>query len=141
MIKYFSMILVGLFLLIQLIPFGKDHQNPPIQSEPKWNAPATKQLFARAYNDCHSHETKWPWYSHVAPISWLTQRDVIEGREYFNVSLWGTQKKNKGDEAAEELEKGKMPPWFYLPTHPEARLSPTERTALTKGLLSTFGGD
>ncbi|UFS62577.1 heme-binding domain-containing protein [Sulfurimonas sp. HSL-3221] len=124
---------------IQIIPFGHDHTNPPVVAEPAWDTPQTRTLFMRACADCHSNETVWPWYSHVAPVSWLVAHDVEEGRENFNVSVWGVQKKNKGYDAAEEVEEDDMPPAVYLPTHPEARLTPEEKTALIAGLKATFG--
>ena len=93
----------------------------------------------RACGDCHSHETKWPWYSHIAPISWLVYRDVQEGRKHFNVSAWGYQRKNEGEEAAKELAEGEMPPLLYLLAHPEARLSAKEKKELIEGLWRTFG--
>jgi mono/diheme cytochrome c family protein len=135
-------IVVGLILaglLIQVIPYGRDHKNPPIVQEPQWDSPQTRELFMRTCGDCHSHETKWPWYSSIAPISWLIMRDVQEGREHFNVSMWGVQKKNKGDEAAEELKDGEMPLAPYLLMHPEARLSDDVKAQLVQGLLNTFG--
>jgi len=126
-------------IAIQLIPYGKNHSTPSVVAEPMWDSPKTRELFVRACADCHSNETKWPWYSNVAPISWLVQYDVEEGREHFNVSMWGIQKKNKGDEAKEELEEGEMPPWFYVLPHPDAKLSESETKELSKGLLATFG--
>jgi hypothetical protein len=66
-------------------------------------------------------------------------RDVDEGREHFNVSMWGIQKKNEGKDAAKEVREGEMPPWFFLPTHPEARLSSTEKQELISGFEKTFG--
>ncbi|MHB8098637.1 MAG: heme-binding domain-containing protein [Sulfuricurvum sp.] len=124
---------------IQFIPYGKDHTNPPIISEPTWDSPRTQELFNNACADCHSHQTKYPWYSNVAPVSWLIARDIQEGREHFNVSAWGQQKKNEGKEAAKEVREGEMPLWFYLPTHPEAQLSDTEKQELITGLEKTFG--
>lgn len=132
-------VLVGLFLAIQLVPYGRDHGNPPVTGTPEWDSPRTRELFFTTCKDCHSHETEWPWYSFVAPMSWLVQHDVDEGREHFNVSAWGQQEENEGDEAAEMLRDGEMPPWFYLPAHPEARLSDADREALIAGLVATFG--
>ncbi|NTU94339.1 MAG: heme-binding domain-containing protein [Chlorobiaceae bacterium] len=126
-------------ILIQLVPFGRNHNNPPVVGTPQWNTPRTEELFNRACKDCHSNETVWPWYSNVAPISWLLQIDVNIGRAKFNVSEWGREGKNEGDEAAEETRKGKMPPWFYLPAHPEAKLTPAEKEELANGLAATFG--
>jgi len=133
------LILVGVFVLIQFIPYGRDHVNPKVVAEPKWDSPQTRALFMRACGDCHSNETKWPWYSNVAPISWSVVHHVEEGREHFNISTWGVQKKNKGDEAAEEVEEGEMPLASYLLAHPEARLSDAEKEALIQGLKNTFG--
>lgn len=137
--KKFVLGLIGLFILIQLLPIGRDHTNPPIEAEPQWDSPKTKALFDRACVDCHSHTTKWPWYSNIAPLSWIISDHVIEGREHFNVSLWGIQKENEGEEAAEELEKGEMPIFGYTITHPEARFSKEEKQRLTEGLEATFG--
>ncbi|MBM3163178.1 MAG: cytochrome C [Chlorobi bacterium] len=124
---------------IQIVPYGRDHQNPPVTGEPAWDSPRTRELFFRACKDCHSNETTWPWYSSIAPASWLAQIDVNIGRKKFNVSEWGRTGKNEGDEAAEEVREGKMPPWFYLPAHPEAKLNDTEKEELTRGLVATFG--
>lgn len=135
-------ILIGTLVLIaaiQFLPFGKEHINPQIVAEPAWDSPQTRTLFMRACGDCHSNETAWPWYSHVAPVSWLVAYDVEEGREHFNISVWGHQKKNKGDEAAKEMEEGEMPPIYYLPAHPEAWLNSEEKSDLIAGLKATFG--
>lgn len=132
-------IFILVVIAIQFIPYGRNHSTPPIVAEPTWDSPQTKKLFNRACADCHSHETKWLWYSNIAPISWLVQYDVEEGREHFNVSMWGVQKKNEGDEAKEEFEEGEMPPWFYIIPHPDAILSESEKKELSNGLLATFG--
>jgi mono/diheme cytochrome c family protein len=131
--------LIGLTILIQFIPYGKDHVNPSIISEVKWDSPKTKSLFMKACADCHSYETKWPWYSNVAPVSWFIYHDVEEGREHFNVSAWGHQEENEGNEAAETIEEGEMPMKAYLLAHPEARLSAEEKKSLILGLKNTFG--
>ena len=137
--KKFLIITLLLLIAIQFIPYGKNHTNPPVIAEPKWDSPQTRTLFMRACGDCHSHETKWPWYSNIAPVSWLVYHDVVEGREHFNISAWGHQKKNEGDEAAEELEEGEMPLKPYLLAHPEARLNKQEKALLIEGLKKTFG--
>lgn len=131
---------VGLGLAIQLIPYGRTHDNPPVSREPAWDRPVTRELFFRACRDCHSNQTEWPWYSQIAPASWLVQRDVDKGRSHFNVSEWG-RPDNHGDEAADMVRKGEMPPWFYLPAHPEARLSRADEANLIDGLLATFPED
>lgn len=132
------LILVG--GVIQFVPYGRDHSNPPISGEPQWDSPRTQELFERTCGNCHSNKTTWPWYSSIAPVSWLVQHDVDEAREHFNVSMWGTQQRNKGSDAAEELREGEMPPWVYLLGHPEAKLNDSEKAELVNGLIATFGG-
>src|ERR1700674_2739250 len=82
-------IAVVLFGLIQLVPIGVSVTNPPVVSEPNWDSPQTRALAQRACFDCHSNETIWPWYSRVAPVSWLLASDVIQGRSRLNFSTWG----------------------------------------------------
>lgn len=141
MFKKASLVIFIVLVVIQFIPYGREHLNPEVRSEPQWDSPQTKALFKRACMDCHSNETVWPWYSHVAPVSWSVQHHVDEGREHFNVSMWGVQEENEGDEAAEELREGEMPLFGYLMAHPEARLSDDEREKLIRGLVATFGDE
>ena len=131
--------LVGAFALIQLVPYGRAHANPPAQVQPQWQGAQTQTLFARACADCHSNATKWPWYSNVAPVSWLVQQHVEEGRQKFNVNVPGFGR--AADEAAGTVKDGSMPHWTYLPMHPEARLSAAEKQSLIRGLQATFGGE
>ena len=128
-------------IVSQIVPYGHAHQNPPVTSEPAWDSPETRTLFFRTCRDCHSNETVWPWYSNVAPVSWLVTSDVNEGREHLNVSEWDRTEEHHGDEAAEMVEKDEMPLWFYLPLHPEARLSPADKKRLIQGLERTFGSE
>jgi mono/diheme cytochrome c family protein len=138
-IKKIVVLLVMVFGLIQIVPYGREHSNPEIQGEPKWDSVETKELFNRACADCHSNETKWPWYSNIAPISWLVTHDVEKGREHFNVSMWGMQKKNEGDEAVEEIDEGDMPLFVYVLNHSEAKLSDEDKKVFIDGLKKTFG--
>lgn len=137
--KVLTVVLVVL-ILIQLIP-GPSHVNPPVTGTPQWDSPRTEELFKRTCANCHSNETTWPWYSTIAPLSWLIDLDVKVGRSKLNVSEWGRPGKNDGDEAAGELRHGKMPPWFYMPAHPEAKLTAAEKDELIKGLAATFGDE
>ncbi len=132
-----AMIGVGLFAVAQLVPYGRAHTNPPRLAEPEWDSPDTRTLFFRACRDCHSNETSWPWYSFVAPASWLVQSDVDEARSHLNVSEWGHGKQH-GDEAAGMVRDGEMPPWYYRPLHPSGRLSPAELEIFIAGLERTF---
>ena len=124
--------LLVFFIIIQLIPFGRQHSNPPVIQEPKWDSPQTRELAQRACFDCHSNETVWLWYSNIAPVSWLVQRDVNEGREKLNFSDWGRAREK--DEIIEVIQEGEMPMPIYLIMHPEARLSAAEKEALISGL-------
>ena len=85
------------FGLIQLVPTGVSFTNPPVMSEPKWDSPQTRALAQRACFDCHSNETAWPWYTHIAPVSWLTAHDVIDGRSRLNFSTWGQPTSGRGE--------------------------------------------
>jgi mono/diheme cytochrome c family protein len=138
MIKKLAIALAALVVLIQFVPYGRDKTNPPVVAEPRWDSAQTRETFRRACIDCHSNETRWPWYSHVAPVSWFLQRHIDKGRSEFNVSRWGTGE-NEGDEAAENVREREMPLRSYLWGHPEARLSDAERTAFAAGLAATFG--
>ena len=109
---------------IQLIPVNRT--NPPVTGEIE----APQEVMAilhRSCFDCHSNETKWPWYSYVAPASWLVAKDVRDGRRHINFSEWrdynSKQKKHKQEECGEMVAIGEMPLWFYLPLHSESNLS------------------
>lgn len=130
-------LLVGL-LLIQLVPYGRDHNNPPVASQPQWDSEVTRELVVAACYDCHSNETVWPWYSNVAPMSWLVQRDVEEGRQVLNFSRWG-QGEQEADDIAEVILEGEMPPAQYVVLHPSARLDEAEKQQLLDGLRRSLG--
>jgi len=134
-------VLVGVLVVlvaIQLVPYGRDHSNPPVVAEPTWNASDTRATFFRVCANCHSNETTWPWYSHVAPASWLVQWDVDRARAELNVSRWGMDE-NEGDKAAKMVRTNRMPPRTYLWAHREARLTDEERRQFETGLAATFG--
>ena len=128
-------VLLSAFVLIQLIPFGHQHTNPPVVSEPNWDSPQTRELAQRACFDCHSNEVVWPWYSNIAPVSWLVQQDVDEGRRYLNFSDWGRVR--EAHEIPEAIQRGYMPPSKFLIMHPEARLTQSEKDALISGMQTT----
>ena len=127
---------IGFFILIQLVPFGHDHTNPAVVQEPNWDSPQTRQLAVRACFDCHSNQTTWPWYTNIAPVSWLTERDVVEGRRRLNFSQWnGSQRGAR--EMTRNISEGEMPPFYYVWLHPSANLSADEKAALINGLNAT----
>jgi hypothetical protein len=132
-----ALAVVAALLLIQLVPV--DRENPPVTSEVAAPEPV-RAVLRRSCYDCHSHETRWPWYARVAPVSWLVAHDVHEGREHLNFSTWdrydAKKRRELREEAWEEVDEGEMPLWFYLPLHPDARLSDADRAA-----LRAWGGD
>ena len=128
-----AIIVVG-FLVIQVIPVT-GRTNPPVKSQLQWASPEGEALARAACFDCHSNETTWPWYSYIAPISWLTVRDVQEGREKLNFSdVYSAE--FEVDEMVEQVERGEMPPRSYLITHSDARLSDQQKQTLIAALQS-----
>jgi len=133
--------LILLALLIQLVPYGRNHTNPPVVKEFNWASPAAKQVAQRACYDCHSNQTVWPWYSSVAPISWMVTRHVNEGRQAFNFSDWkGAVRNEEGrveegtDDMVDAVRNSEMPPASYLLIHGNAHLTSTERQTLIAAL-------
>jgi hypothetical protein len=133
-----AIVAVLAFLVIQAVPYGRSHSNPPVREEPRWDSPATRELVVGACFDCHSNETSWPWYSNIAPVSWLVQRDVNDGREALNFSEWD-RPQEKAHDVAEVIQEGEMPPNTYRFLHSGARLSSAEKQDLIRGLLATVG--
>ena len=131
-------LVVGVVALVAIQFIPVDRSNPPVVAEPNWDSPTTRAYAERACFDCHSNETKWPWYSYVAPISWSVADHVHEGRAKFNLSEWPS---GEGDEAAETVQRGEMPLWEYTLIHSEARLSQPELKEFVAGLQKTFGSE
>jgi hypothetical protein len=136
------------FVVFQLIPIKRT--NPPVVQEPIWNAPETRALAEKACFDCHSYETKWPWYSRVAPVSWVIWYDVTEGRQRLNFSDWAKHAgedyvdpnnpfppKTLSERIAQVISSGRMPPGTYRLMNPGARLSESQKAALIDGLVQT----
>jgi hypothetical protein len=125
-----------LFLAIQFVPV--DRSNPAIETEVPASA-EVRSVLKRACYDCHSNEVVYPWYSYVAPVSWLVAKDVREGREKLNFSAWNrmsAEDQAEGPkESWEKVQEGEMPLWFYLPLHPSANLTPAD-----KALLQAWAG-
>ena len=130
---------LGLFLLIQLVPYGHNHTNPPVVQEPAWASPQAREIAKRACFDCHSNETTWYWYTNIAPFSWLVQNDVDEGRRRLNFSEWN--RRHEIEEIGKVLQEGEMPPLQYALIHPSSRLSAEEQQVLLNGLgITAWGG-
>ena len=122
-------------LAAQLVRF--DRSNPAVRGDLS-APPAVKDALERSCYDCHSNQTRWPWYSAVAPFSWWINREVAEGRRRLNFSSWTDYTSDPGtedqklDEVARLTAGREMPPWYYLAMHPEARLTSGERLAITQ---------
>ena len=138
--KYFWLLVIGaigLFLLIQLIPFGHNRTNPAVVAEPAWSSPAARALVKEHCFQCHSNETNWTWYANIAPGSWLIAYDVIEGRDKFNFSDWNN---NPGelDEMVEAIQEGEMPPIQYWIFHPNSKMDGGQKQDLINALESSI---
>jgi hypothetical protein len=138
-LKWILVALVAAFALAQLV--NPARTNPPVVLDMlATNAPPphVAALLHAACYDCHSHETIWPWYAHVAPSSWLVISDVNEGRRHLDLSDWPA---GDPDRAAKKLDRmseligyGQMPPKKYTLIHVDARLTDADRNELTSWL-------
>lgn len=130
-----------LLLAIQFVPV--DRSNPARQTRVP-ASPEARAILQRACYDCHSNEVRWPWYSYVAPVSWLVSKDVKQGREALNFSTWNllsaAEQAEAFNESWEKVQQGEMPLWFYLPLHPSAKLSPADRAILQSWASSGGAG-
>lgn len=140
LITVFFVATVVTMLVIQFIPYGRDHTNPPVNGEPAWSSPRTRELMVRACFGCHSNSVEYPSYASFAPISWTVQSHIDEGREKVNYQEWNTRQR-KADDTIEVIQEGEMPPSYYtmFGKHPEAKLTDAEISELVAGLLSTPG--
>jgi hypothetical protein len=142
---------LGLLALLILIQFFRiDKTNP--ESDPAQDfltitqAPAEVATIVKAAcYDCHSHESKYPWYTNIAPVSWVIGHHIEEGREHLNFSTWATYPQGKADhkleECAEEVQKDKMPMKPYVLMHSEAKLTPEQKTMLVDWFNSKRNGE
>jgi hypothetical protein len=119
--------------LLQLVPYGWRHPNPPVTEAAVFGSAAAERVFQAACADCHTNDTDWPLYSYVAPMSWLVRRDVERGRDAMNLSLMDGDF-GELDDAADTVEDGSMPPRQYRLVHRDADLSDAERRRLVAEL-------
>jgi hypothetical protein len=130
-------VIVGIFLLMQAVPYGRTHSNPRTSREPQWDSPRTRELAKRACFDCHSNETRWPWYADLAPFSWVVERDVEAARSDVNFSAMDLPQ-NLAEWSGNSVLTGNMPPVKYKMAHPEANLTKEETAELAHGLDATL---
>lgn len=135
----FAGIVIVVFLIVAQV-FRIEKTNPPVTAD--LNAPApVKEIMKRSCYGCHSNETVWPWYSNIAPASWVVAYDVHQGRAELNFSVWGkyspAKRLKKLGKIGEEVADGEMPPWYYVyPLHMNARLSVADHQALKDWIAS-----
>ena len=141
-VKWAAIAFCVAFIAIQLVPVSRT--NPPVEGDFRGSAEVVSVL-RRACYDCHSNETVWPWYSRVAPVSWVIAHDVTEGRAELNFSTWdqlSTEKQAKAmKESWKEVAEGEMPTWYYVVLHPEARLSANDQSVLQAWSGSPAAGE
>ncbi len=137
--KRIGIALFALLVVAQLVPINR--RNPVVDPSKTIYAreavpQPVKDVFNRSCADCHSDQTRWPWYSRVAPVSWMVADDVHSARKHMNFSEWAYYSPNKREEKLEEiceqLTDGDMPDVKYLLVHRRARLTSSEREAVCK---------
>lgn len=135
--------IIGVLLIIQL--FQIDKTNPPVRQEEdfitlKQPPEHIEPILRTVCYDCHSHETTYPWYTSVAPISWWIRHHIDEGREHLNFSTWtqydAEKQDHKLEECEEEVEEGEMPLKSYTWVHRDAKLSDRQRKELADWFAS-----
>ena len=126
----------ALFVLMQFVPYGWWHDNPPVVRDAPWPDAASEQIARQSCYSCHSNETEWPLYAYVAPMSWLVRYDVEQGRDELNFSDWDP---GDADEAIEVIEEASMPLGRYVLIHRDARLTGPERQSLIAALEAMSG--
>lgn len=140
-LRVLAVVIVSLGIGLQLLPYGK-HSNPVAPVEQRFDRhlkvnAEVNALLRRACLDCHSNDTQWPWYSSLAPISWMMSADVERGRRVMNFSEWSSKAGRRPELAASMLmaacstaKAGRMPRFPYSLLHPEAKLSPVDLQVL-----------
>ncbi len=135
--KRIGLAVLVLLLASQLVPVSRN--NPSVDLSKTIYAsenvpPAVKAVLQRSCKNCHSNDTAWPWYSYVAPVSWMIAHDVHQARKAMNFSEWGgypaKRKEEKLEEICEQLTNGDMPDFKYVLVHRSARITPDERGAV-----------
>ncbi len=132
--KVIWIVIFSVIIIIQVVPGGRPEvikDNPDDLILNNHLPDSVKSIFKNACYDCHSNETKYPWYAYVAPVSWLVSRDTWMGREHLNFSEWESyskmdKAKQLGD-IYEEIEDGAMPMPIYILMHPEAKITLKQR--------------
>jgi len=130
-LKWFLIMMIIVFVGIQFIEV--ERTNPPVEAD--LDAPSeVKSILKNSCYDCHSHQTKWPWYSKVAPVSWIIVNHVKEGRERLNFSIWEkyytSDQRRLKTEILEEILSDKMPLSMYTYTNPNSILNLNQKNII-----------
>ncbi|WP_353661682.1 heme-binding domain-containing protein [Hydrogenimonas sp. SS33] len=132
--KWLGILFLIAIIGIQLIPVTRD--NPKSDPALEIKAPAeVKSIFVRSCYDCHSNQTRWPWYSAIAPMKWFIARDVHVGRKWLNFSIWESYPEEKKQKLKAMIFKAvglAMPLGTYVRFHPDAKLSKEEKETIRK---------
>lgn len=135
--KLILAIVVIVFVLLQIVPSGRPETTMENNNDLFVNnqiPDSVSTLMRKACFDCHSNESKYPWYAYVAPVSWLVNRDIRKGRKHLNLSEWESlSKMDKAsvlDDLSEAVSEGEMPMPIYVLMHPEAKLTKADRELL-----------
>lgn len=133
--KVAGLVVVAVVVALQLVPYGHDHDNPPVTKEAPWPSARAAAIARASCYDCHSNETRWRWYTNIAPFSLYTVHDVKEGRGKLNFSEWD-RPQEAGDDLEEVIREGSMPPDQYTWIHRGASLTAAERQILLDAVRS-----
>ena len=136
-LKIILLILLGIFVIIQIIP-GHKPVNEPVEGFDFFSnydvSDEVEKIIRTSCFDCHSQEVNYPWYAYVAPVSWLVSRDVRLGRAHLDFNRWGELEKKekikKTSEIGEEVDMGAMPMAIYVFMHKESNLDQADRDLL-----------
>ena len=129
-LRWFALIVLCGLIIAQF--FGPARTNPTFDQSQAIEAhlqmtPPVAAILDRSCNDCHSNKTRWPWYAHVAPVSWFVIDHVNEGRENINLSEWNKYSQRDAEallkQMCREVRAGVMPLSSYTPLHPGSKLS------------------
>ena len=136
MLRWPVIVLAVAFVLIQFVPYGWWHDNPAVVADARWPNEESRRIARESRYSCHSNETDWPFYSSVAPASWVVRSDVEGGRDELNFSDWQEARDETGD-AVDMISGGEMPPAKYTLIHRGTTLTAQESDVLVGALLPT----
>lgn len=137
-----ALVLAATLAAVQFVPAKRTN---PVAQGGLVAPPEVTATLRRACYDCHSYETRWPWYSRIAPVSWIVIDDVTRARNEVNFSRWGSYypitRHRKLEWIGRVLREERMPPRSYVLMHPDARLTAANRTLLERWIASALGNN